>query len=51
MKNLKCLFLIALLLSGCANLTRINDLPNVALGEPSFYPTLAAHNRRLDHRR
>jgi cardiolipin synthase A/B len=43
MKNLKCLFLITLLLSGCANLTRINDLPNVALGEPSFYPTLAAH--------
>jgi cardiolipin synthase len=30
-------------LSGCANLTRINDLPNIALGEASFYPTIAAH--------
>ena len=31
------------LLSGCANLTPINDIPNITLGEPSFYPTLAAH--------
>jgi cardiolipin synthase len=38
-----CLFLVLLLLSGCANITRINDIPNIVLGEPSFYPTLAAH--------
>jgi cardiolipin synthase len=43
MKNTIWSFLILLLLSGCANLTRINDLPNIALGEASFYPTIAAH--------
>lgn len=41
MKKLNCLFLA--LLWGCANLTPINDMPNIVLGEPSFYPTLAAH--------
>lgn len=43
MKNVKCLFLVLLLLSGCAGVTPINDMPNIVLGEPSFYPTLAAH--------
>jgi cardiolipin synthase len=43
MKNVKYLFLALLLLSGCANITPINDLPNIALGEQGFYPTLAAH--------
>jgi hypothetical protein len=43
MKNTIWSFLILLLFSGCANLTRINDLPNIALGEASFYPTIAAH--------
>ena len=43
MKNVKRLFLVLLLLSGCAGLTPINDMPNIVLGEASFYPTLAAH--------
>jgi len=43
MKNVKCVFLALLLLSGCASLTAINDMPSIVLGEPSFYPTLAAH--------
>ena len=43
MKNTKRWFLVLFLLSGCANLTPINDLPNIVFGEPSFYPTLAAH--------
>jgi len=43
MKNVKYLFLILLFLSGCAGVTPINDMPNIVLGEPSFYPTLAAH--------
>src|SRR5580765_966783 len=43
MKNVKYLFLVLLLLSGCAGVTPINDMPNIVLGEPSFYPTLAAH--------
>jgi cardiolipin synthase A/B len=43
MKTVKCLFLLLLLVSGCASVTPINDVPNIVLGEPSFYPTLAAH--------
>ena len=43
MKNTKRWFLVLFLQAGCANLTAINDLPNVVFGEPSFYPTLAAH--------
>ena len=43
MKNLNCLFLTLLLLWGCANLTPINQMPSMVLGEPSFYPTIAAH--------
>ena len=43
MKNVKCLLLALLLFSSCASLTAINELPSIALGEPSFYPTLAAH--------
>ena len=37
------MFLVLLFISGCANVTPINDMPNIVLGEPSFYPTLAAH--------
>jgi hypothetical protein len=35
--------------SGCvpiqrlADVTPINEIPDVALGEPSFFPTIAAH--------
>jgi cardiolipin synthase len=43
MKTLKRLFLALLLVSGCASVTPIKDMPNIVLGEPSFYPTLAAH--------
>jgi cardiolipin synthase A/B len=43
MKIVKCLLLVLLLLSGCANITPINEMPHIVLGEPSFYPTLAAH--------
>src|SRR6185369_3202377 len=44
MKTVKRLFLILLLISGCASTTPpINDLPNIVLGEQGFYPTLAAH--------
>jgi len=43
MKNVKCLFLVLLLLSGCANITPINEMPSMVLGEPAFYPTIAAH--------
>lgn len=35
--------LALLLVSGCAGLTPINEMPHIVLGEPSFYPTLAAH--------
>jgi cardiolipin synthase len=37
------LLLVLFLLSGCANLTPINEMPHIVLGEPSFYPTIAAH--------
>jgi len=43
MKTVKCLFLVLFLVSGCANLTPINRMPSMVLGEPSFYPTIAAH--------
>lgn len=43
MKTVKCLFLVLLLLSGCAAITPINEMPRIVLGEPSFYPTLSAH--------
>lgn len=43
MKSMKRLFLVLLFFSGCAGLTPINDMPNIVLGEPSFYPTIAAH--------
>jgi cardiolipin synthase len=43
MKTVKCSFLLLLLLSGCANITTINEMPSMVLGEPSFYPTIAAH--------
>jgi cardiolipin synthase len=43
MKIVKCLFLVLLLLSGCAGITAINDMPRIVLGEASFYPTISAH--------
>jgi cardiolipin synthase len=43
MKTVPRSFLLLLLLSGCANLTTINEMPRMVLGEPSFYPTIAAH--------
>jgi cardiolipin synthase len=45
MKTVKCLFLVLLLLSGCASVTppMIKDMPNIELGVQGFYPTLAAH--------
>jgi cardiolipin synthase len=43
MKTVKCLFLVLLLHSGCANVTPINELPNIELGVQGFYPTIAAH--------
>src|SRR4029453_3175916 len=43
MKTVTCLFLVVLLIAGCASVTPINDMPSIVLGEPSFYPTLAAH--------
>jgi cardiolipin synthase len=38
-----CLSIVLLLLAGCAGLTPIKEISRVALGEPSFFPTLAAH--------
>jgi cardiolipin synthase A/B len=43
MKYLEYWFLALLLLSGCAGITPINEMPHIALGEASFYPTLSAH--------
>jgi cardiolipin synthase len=43
MKTAQRLFLLLLILSGCANITTINKMPSMVLGEPSFYPTIAAH--------
>ena len=43
MKNVKCLFLGLLLISGCTVITPIKDMPHIVLGEPSFYPTISAH--------
>jgi cardiolipin synthase len=37
------LFLIVVLLGGCTGLTEINDISKITVGEPSFYPTIAAH--------
>jgi cardiolipin synthase A/B len=39
----KWLFLLLLVPLGCAGVTPINEIPNVVLGEPSFFPTIAAH--------
>src|SRR3954454_24015955 len=43
MKYLKYPLAVLLLLCGCAGITPINDMPHIALGEASFYPTLSAH--------
>jgi cardiolipin synthase len=43
MYRVKVLFVLLLGLFGCAGVTSINEIPNVVLGEPSFFPTIAAH--------
>jgi cardiolipin synthase len=43
MKHMNCLLLVLFLLSGCAAITPIKDMPRIVLGEASFYPTLSAH--------
>ena len=43
MHHVKLLFVVLLALFGCAGLTPINEIPNIVLGEPSFFPTIAAH--------
>jgi cardiolipin synthase len=37
------LFIVLLLFAGCAGLTPINEISGISLGEPSFFPTIAAH--------
>jgi cardiolipin synthase len=34
---------LLLLTFGCASVPEINKIPNIVLGEPSFFPTIAAH--------
>jgi cardiolipin synthase len=41
--SIKVLLIVSWLLAGCAGLTPIREIANVSLGEPSFYPTIAAH--------
>lgn len=43
MKIIGCVFLVVFLFNGCADVTPINEIPDVVLGEPSFFPTIAAH--------
>jgi len=43
MAGKKLVLVWALLAIGCAGLPKITQIPPVVLGEPSFYPTLAAH--------
>jgi cardiolipin synthase len=44
LRKTKKLVVTALLLSvGCASVPEINQVPGVVLGEPSFFPTIAAH--------
>jgi cardiolipin synthase len=40
---MKRLSVVLLLIWGCAGVTPINRIPAVVLGEPSFFPTIAAH--------
>jgi cardiolipin synthase len=35
--------ILVLLFGGCGGLTPINDISKISVGEPSFYPTIAAH--------
>jgi cardiolipin synthase len=43
MKILRWLLVIILASSGCAGVAPIKEMPDVLLGEPSFFPTIAAH--------
>jgi cardiolipin synthase len=44
MRLARCLVLsVCFLLSGCAGVTPIEDITPIVLGEPSFFPTIAAH--------
>jgi cardiolipin synthase len=43
MSSAKWLLLVTFLLFGCAGVTAINEIPEVVLGEPSFFPTIVAH--------
>jgi cardiolipin synthase len=43
MKAIKHLVIAMLALLGCAGVTPITEVPQVLLGEPSFFPTIAAH--------
>jgi hypothetical protein len=40
----RCLVLsVCFFLSGCTGVTPIEDITPIVLGEPSFFPTIAAH--------
>ena len=43
MKPMRYVLTVVLLVSGCAGVTPIKTIPDVVLGEPSFFPTIAAH--------
>jgi len=43
MKTKRWLVGILLLTYSCASVPEINKIPNIVLGEPSFFPTIAAH--------
>ena len=42
-KSKKLLIVPLLLVIGCASVPEIKKVPAVVLGEPSFFPTIAAH--------
>jgi phosphatidylserine/phosphatidylglycerophosphate/cardiolipin synthase-like enzyme len=43
LRKAKKLIVPLLLAAGCAGVPEINQVPAVVLGEPSFFPTIAAH--------
>jgi cardiolipin synthase A/B len=43
--RLTSLVLAIAVLSGCAHVTPVYDLPEITLGDPSFYPTVEAYTR------